>query len=206
MHSLSASPGSGGREGSGTGILKSVMCRTYRCWSVRDRQNVRYGLMVPGMTESLSRYDVTVTIARDGGYLPGPPEFALAAEQAALSRNASVVAAYTAEQIISVVTVGMADRPAAVAVALAVVSEALRTRFRMTPPVSRHRNGAAFQPPHVRSRASLSRKRLPISLSSAPGRSRHRRVRNRCRDPDAARSPARSSPRGNRRSSHRRCR
>jgi hypothetical protein len=42
--------------------------------------------MVPGMTESPSRYDVTVTIARDGGYLPGPPEFALAAEQAALSR------------------------------------------------------------------------------------------------------------------------
>jgi hypothetical protein len=78
------------------------------------------------MTESPSRYDVTVTIARDGGYLPGPPEFALAAEQAALSMNASVVTAHTAEQIISVVTVGMADRPATVAVALAVVSEALR--------------------------------------------------------------------------------
>jgi hypothetical protein len=86
--SLSASPGSGGREGSGTGILKSVMCRMYRRWSVRDRQNVRSGLMVPGMTGSPSRYDVTVTIARDGGYLPGPPEFALAAEQAAFSRNA----------------------------------------------------------------------------------------------------------------------
>ena len=38
------------------------------------------------MAESPGRYDVTVTIARDGGYLPGPPEFALAAEQAALSR------------------------------------------------------------------------------------------------------------------------
>ena len=34
--------------------------------------------------------------------------------------------AHTAEPIISVVTVGMADRPAAVAVALPVVSEALR--------------------------------------------------------------------------------
>jgi hypothetical protein len=82
--------------------------------------------MVPDMTELPSRYDVTVTIARDGGHLPGPAEFALAAGQAALSRNASVVTAHTAEQIISVVTVAMADRPAAVAVALTVVSEALR--------------------------------------------------------------------------------
>ena len=69
------------------------------------------------MTESPSRYDVTVTLARDGGCLPGPPEFALAAERAALGRNASVMTAHTAEQIISVVTVGMADRAAAVSVA-----------------------------------------------------------------------------------------
>ena len=84
------------------------------------------GLMVPGMTEPPSRYDVTVTVARDGGYLPDPAEFAVAAEQAASSRAASVVSAHTAEQIISVVTVETADRSAAVAVALAVVSEALR--------------------------------------------------------------------------------
>jgi hypothetical protein len=83
------------------------------------------GLMVPGMTESPNRYDVTVTIARDHGYLPGPPEFARAAEQAALSKNASVVTAHTAEQIISAVTVGVADHPAAVAV----VSEALLTHL-----------------------------------------------------------------------------
>ena len=82
--------------------------------------------MVPGMTESPSRYNVTVTIARDGGYLPGPADFAQAAEWAAWIRNASAVTTYTAQQIISVVTVAMADRPAAVAVALAVVSEALR--------------------------------------------------------------------------------
>jgi hypothetical protein len=50
----------------------------------------------------------------------------VAAGQAASSRAASVVSAHTAEQIISVVTVQMADRSAAVAVALAVVSEALR--------------------------------------------------------------------------------
>ena len=72
------------------------------------------------------RYDVTVTVARDGGHFPDPAEFAGAAEQAASSRNASVMSAHTAEQIISVVTVQTADRPAAVAVALAVVSEALR--------------------------------------------------------------------------------
>ncbi len=83
------------------------------------------GLMVPGMIEPLDRYDVTVTVARDGGCLPGPAEFATAAEQAALSRNARVVSAHTAGQIISVVTVRTADQPSATAVALAVVSEAL---------------------------------------------------------------------------------
>jgi len=44
--------------------------------------------MVSGMTEPPNRYDVTVTVARDDGYLPDPAEFAVAAEQAALSRNA----------------------------------------------------------------------------------------------------------------------
>ena len=82
--------------------------------------------MVPGMNEPPGRYDVTVTVARDGGYLPDPAEFAVAAEQAASSRAASVVSAHTAEQIISVVTVRTSDRSSAVAVALAVVSEALR--------------------------------------------------------------------------------
>jgi hypothetical protein len=79
------------------------------------------GLMVPGMNESPSRYDVTVTVAR-----AGPAEFAMAAKLAAASRSASVVTAHTAEQIISVVTVQAADRPSAVTVALAVVAEALR--------------------------------------------------------------------------------
>ena len=79
------------------------------------------------MNDSPSRrYDVTVTVARDGGYLPDPAEFAVSAKRAASGRAASVVSAHTAEQIISVVTVQTANRPAAVAVALAVVSEALR--------------------------------------------------------------------------------
>ena len=83
------------------------------------------GLTVPGMTE-LPRYDVTITVARDGGSSPNPAEFAVAAEQAASARAASIVSAHTASQIISIVTVLAADRPAAVAVALAVVSDALK--------------------------------------------------------------------------------
>jgi len=82
--------------------------------------------MVPGMNEPPIRYNVTVTVARDGGYLPDPAEFAVVAEQAASNRAASVVSAHTAEKIISIVTVETMDRSAAVAVALAVVSEALR--------------------------------------------------------------------------------
>ena len=78
------------------------------------------------MNEPPIRYDVTVTVTRDGGYLPDPAEFAVAAEQAASSRAASVVSAHTAGQIISVVTVETSDRSAAVAVALVVVSEALK--------------------------------------------------------------------------------
>jgi hypothetical protein len=57
---------------------------------------------------------------------PTPPTFAVAAHQAALSRSASVISAHTAEQIITIVTVETSDWPAAVAVALAVVSDALR--------------------------------------------------------------------------------
>jgi hypothetical protein len=77
------------------------------------------------MADSSSCYDVTITVDRDGGYLLGPAEFALAAEQAASARAASVMSAHTAEKIISIVTVQAADRPAAVAVALAVISDAL---------------------------------------------------------------------------------
>ncbi len=84
------------------------------------------GLTASGMTEPPSRYDITVTVSRDGGTLPGPAEFAVAAEQAASSRAATVMTEHTAEQIISIVTVQTTDRPTAVAVALAVVSEAPR--------------------------------------------------------------------------------
>lgn len=78
------------------------------------------------MTALPIRYDVTVTVARDGGCGPDPFGFAVAAERAASGRNASVISAHTWEKIISVVTVEAPDWSSAVAVALAVVSEALR--------------------------------------------------------------------------------
>ena len=84
------------------------------------------GLMVSGMTEPPIRYDVTVTVATDGGCGPDPSEFALAARQAASSRNASVMSAHTWEKIISVVTVEAPEWSSAASVALAVVAEALR--------------------------------------------------------------------------------
>ena len=84
------------------------------------------GLTVPGMTEAPRRYDVTITLDEDGGHHPNPADFAMAAQQAASVRAASIVSAHTAGQIVSIVTVLAADQPAAVAVALAVVSYALR--------------------------------------------------------------------------------
>ena len=63
---------------------------------------------------------------RDGGSSPNPAEFAVAAEQAASARAASIVSAHTASQIISIVAVLATDQPAAVAVALVVVSDALK--------------------------------------------------------------------------------
>ena len=81
------------------------------------------GLTVSCMTELPRRYDVTITVDRDGGHLPNPAAFAVAAGQAAPAKAASMVSAHTAGQIISVVTLQAAGQPAVVAVA--VVSEAL---------------------------------------------------------------------------------
>ena len=63
------------------------------------------------MNELPSRYDIAVTVERNGGTLPSPADFAVIAERTASSRNASVVSAHTVEQIISVVTVETSDRP-----------------------------------------------------------------------------------------------
>ena len=48
--------------------------------------------------------------------------------------NASVISAHTAEEIICVVGVAAPDRPAAVAVALAVVADALKAEDRVPSP------------------------------------------------------------------------
>ena len=78
------------------------------------------------MDEPSSRYNVTITVAREGGWLPDPVSFAAATDRAAWRRSASIVSAYTADQIISVVTVHAPGRYPAVAVARAVISDALK--------------------------------------------------------------------------------
>ncbi len=80
------------------------------------------GLMVSRMNEPPNRYDVTVTVARDAG----PSSRSGRVRRGSGAGRIEQERQHTAEQIISVVTVQTADRPAAVAVALAVVSEALR--------------------------------------------------------------------------------
>ena len=70
---------------------------------------------MPDMHESLSRYDVTVTVGYQGGSLPDPAAFAAAADQTARHRSATTISAYLADKIISVVTVVAPDRYAAVA-------------------------------------------------------------------------------------------
>jgi hypothetical protein len=77
------------------------------------------------MYESPSRYNVTVTVSRDDGELPDLISFAMAADEAAWRRSASIVSAHTSDSIISIVTVHAPDRYAAVAIARAVVSDAL---------------------------------------------------------------------------------
>lgn len=84
------------------------------------------GLIVPGMYEPPVRYNVTITVARDSGQLPDPVTFAEAARQAAWRRSASIVGTHTADTIISVVMVDAPSRYAAVAVARAIASDALK--------------------------------------------------------------------------------
>ena len=83
-------------------------------------------LTVPGMDKPPSRYDVTVRVAKDDGHSPDPATFAAAASTAASTRDASIISAHTAEEVICVVCVAALDRPAAVAVALGVVADALK--------------------------------------------------------------------------------
>jgi len=83
-------------------------------------------LTVPAMDELPRRHDITIRVAKEAGHHPDPAAFAIAASRAAVGRNASVVSAHTATEIICVVSVPAAGRPDAVAVALAVVADALK--------------------------------------------------------------------------------
>ena len=104
------------------------------------------GLMVPGMDEPPRRYNLTITMAREGGRLRGPVSFAAAADRAAWRRSASIVSAYTADQIITVVIVHTPSRYAAVAVARAVISEALQHQLPASSPPAGEARGRAAVP------------------------------------------------------------
>ena len=73
------------------------------------------GRTVPDMNKPPSRYDVTLTVERDGNSRPGPAAFTEAANRAAGSRSASIISAHLADRIINIVTVIAPDRYAAVA-------------------------------------------------------------------------------------------
>ena len=82
--------------------------------------------MVPIVHEPPGRYDVIIRVAHDGGQLPDPVTFAVAADKAASRRFASIISVHTADTIINVVTVSAPGWHAAQAVARAVVSDALK--------------------------------------------------------------------------------
>ena len=79
-------------------------------------------LTVPLMHEPPRRHDITIRVAKEAGRHTDPA----AASQAAAGRDASILSAHTADEIIRVVSVPAATGPHAVAVALAVVADALR--------------------------------------------------------------------------------
>ncbi len=82
--------------------------------------------MVPLVHEPPGRYDVIIRVARDAGQLPDPVTFAVAADQAASRRSAGIISVHTVDTIINVVTVTAPGRHAALTVARAVVSDALK--------------------------------------------------------------------------------
>jgi YbdK family carboxylate-amine ligase len=89
---------------------------------------------VPDLNEPPGRHDITIRVAKEAGRHADPAAFTAAASQAAAGRDASILSAHTAEEIICVVSVPAATGPHAVAVALAVVADALRTGDPLRPP------------------------------------------------------------------------
>ena len=82
--------------------------------------------MVRSMDETFLPRTVTLSVPCADGQQLDPDVFAAAASQAAWRRSASVVCTRTASRIIAVVSVDAPGRYAAVAVARAVISDALR--------------------------------------------------------------------------------
>jgi hypothetical protein len=78
-------------------------------------------------------------VAKEAGRHTDPATFAAAASQAAAGRNASILSAHTANEIICVVSVAAATGPQAVAVALAIVADALSAGDRLPSPRPRCR-------------------------------------------------------------------
>ena len=79
---------------------------------------------VPHMNEPPRRHDITIRVAKEAGRHTDPAAFA--ADRAAAGRDASILSAHTADEIICVVSVPAATGAHVVAVALAVVADALR--------------------------------------------------------------------------------
>ena len=64
------------------------------------------------MNEPPRRHDVTIRVAKEAGRHTDPAAFAAAASQAAAGRDASILSAHTAEEIICVVSVRRGHRAA----------------------------------------------------------------------------------------------
>jgi len=79
----------------------------------------------PDMNEPPRRHDITIRVAKEAGRRTDPAAFTAGASQAAAGRDASILSAHTAEEIICVVSVLAVTGVQAVAVALAVVADAL---------------------------------------------------------------------------------
>jgi hypothetical protein len=90
------------------------------------------------MNEPPRRHDITIRVATEAGGHPDPAAFAVTASQAASARNASILSAHTAEEIICVVSVPAATGPEAAAVALAIVAGALKAGEAGCHPANKH--------------------------------------------------------------------
>jgi hypothetical protein len=83
-------------------------------------------LTVPGMDGLPRRHDITIRVAKETGCHPDPAAFAVAASQAAADKNARIVSAHTAEEIICAVSVLAPGGPEALVLSLAIVADALK--------------------------------------------------------------------------------